>query len=85
MSGKGFSNVATSFRAVTVDGGGGSDLARAHDAALAEPIAGDPPSIPPSPYTRAVWIHGFPQLTLKKKGAADKVLGTLDKVFAAYW
>ena len=85
MTGKGFSNVAKSFQGVNVDGCGGKDVATVHDAALAEPIAGNPPLTPPKPYTRAVWMHSFPQITLKKKGAADKVVRALDKVFAAYW
>ena len=85
MTGKRFANVATSFQAVTVDGGGGSDLAKVHDAVLVEPFAGDRPSTPPSPYSRAVWLCDFPQITLKKKGSGDKILQALDKVFAAYW
>ena len=38
MTGKGFSNTAKSFQAVSVHGCGGKDVATVRDAALAEPI-----------------------------------------------
>jgi hypothetical protein len=82
LSGAGFVFVATGFGVVSVDGGGGFDIASIGTGLLDGPVSASLIGTLPKSYRSAVWLSHFSQV---RRSYKQPLAIAADKVFAAYW